>query len=103
MLYFNWAEIGMIGLLSEQMVAICQKLLKLTGWRSLDKLFDFPKVDLCLFAWDQIDFVLQDNDMLQTHQINGSQVLFSLGLANSVIFRQTLAKKYLWTRFIRCY
>lgn len=49
------------------------------------KVYNLAMVDDSLFLPDEIDFVLQDNDMLQLHDLQGSQMLLRLRLRADLI------------------
>ena len=52
----------------------------LTGWCPLDEFTNVHVVALSRVLMDQVDLILENNDMFQSHQLDSSHVLFRLRL-----------------------
>lgn len=99
MLYFSWADIGTTGAPSA-IVPCSNKQKRIRSTRKeeirtitremvnsidLDEFLDcFMLIHRCTFL-DKINFVLQNDDMLKTHDFNSSKMLRCLGLRTTFI------------------
>ena len=85
MLYFICAEMGIIGEVSNESDNKVSGKDKLTGWCALDEFTNVHVVALGRVLMDQVDLVLENDDMFQSHQLDSSHVLFCLRLEYSSV------------------